>query len=246
VGTFLAFAALVAFGVGVVALIKGRLPKLGIAGRKQALLVLVGSFVVFIVGVSISEPTEPSSTSASPSPEVSSSPSVAPSAEPSSLAPSTAAPVVKLTAPQKEQVKSILLNSVSHYETQLARGADILPETPYPNAGAALAAYSNPSSPASRWREFGQANGPFKDFSYMEAEKQARAVYPDVASMPDALSDWSSEMNEMSSAWADWFFVANDWQTSSASDSELQAAEKDVRDALARARSTVGAVIANS
>jgi len=124
---------------------------------------------------------------------------------------------------QKAQVQAILLESVAHYEGLLNTGKQAL---------------NRSDNQFARWR---QERRPDQDLSSDEAWRKALELYPGDA--PAALEDWAAQMIRVQAALNGWVNAAVSWQVRSKSDAELAAAEQEVRNALAKARQLVAAVV---
>jgi len=104
-GGFVAFVGFVAIVLGIVAAIKGSLPRFRLQKRKQAVGVIAAGFLVFVTGAAMSAPKQGGpapaagqSIARSVTPEPTASPSDAP-VEPAAPAPTTEAPVEAVASP---------------------------------------------------------------------------------------------------------------------------------------------------
>ena len=150
-------------------------------------------------------------------------------------------PVVSAAAKQK--IRSILTASVDHYENLLRLGKAALAGERYPDSTAGLAAFADPASGASRFRDYRTGANPENDLSLLDAFKKADSYFA-AANEPDAISNWRDDMSEAQSRLIQWVQVAVDWQISSASNAQLAAAEQSFLNGLAKARRDIDQVIA--
>ena len=149
-------------------------------------------------------------------------------------------PVV--TAADKEKVNVILTANVDHFAHLLTLGELILGSTQYPSASAGLAAFSDPNSAASRFSAYRKQQNPEGDLSYLAAFKQADSYYT-AANEPPSIGTWHDDMGLVGTDLDEWVKVAVGWQIRQNTTAALQAAERTVETALAKARRDVVAVI---
>jgi hypothetical protein len=150
-------------------------------------------------------------------------------------------PVV--TASDKAKVSQILSASVDHYAHLLALGESALGSTQYATANAGLAAFSDPNSAASRFRDYRKRSNPEGDLSFLNAFKQADRFYT-AANEPNAISTWRDDMDTATVDLNEFVTLAVGWQIREHTTTQLQASERRVDAALAKARSDVAAVVA--
>lgn len=141
----------------------------------------------------------------------------------------------KLTAGQRSQVRSILLESVAHYEAEFAAGKEALGSTQYPNAYAGLAALKEPNSAASKFSTFRKHSNIENDLSYQSAFERADHIFT-AANEPHAMEAWRNAMERAWSAIIPWVNDAVSWQIGSVSTSKLQSDEGAIESSLAQAR----------
>jgi hypothetical protein len=151
---------------------------------------------------------------------------------------SFSAAVAKLTPVQTDQVKSILLGNVNHYAALLTQGEQILGTTPYPDANAGLTAMSDPTSAASRFRDYRKDPNPESDHSYLDAFKKADAFY-NAANEARSIGTWRDDMGRATSDLTKWVQDAATWQVSEIPTSQLQADAARVTSDLQTARNDV-------
>lgn len=150
-------------------------------------------------------------------------------------------PVV--TAADKGKIRSILTGSVDHYQHLLTLGAQILGTTQYATANAGLAAFSDPNSAASRFRDYRKNPNPESDLSFLAAFKKADNFYT-AANEPAAISTWRDDMDTVSTDINEWVNLAVGWQIREKTTAQLQAAEAKIERDLAKARADVTAAVA--
>jgi hypothetical protein len=196
------------------------------------------------VATAAASPTpSPSATATgSPSPVVLPSPSLAALASPTaaSVAPSPSTSP-GLTAAQVSQVRKILTANVKHYEATLAAGQRALGTTRYQDAFAGLAAFDDPKSAASRFRDWRLKAKVDTDVSYVDAARAADDVLGDLDE-PEAVSAWTDHTGDALTALIGWANTAPDWQIRAASDADLAAAADAVKLALDKAKADIAAV----
>lgn len=153
------------------------------------------------------------------------------------------AKVPVITAADKSSIRAILTASVNHYAHLLVIGEQALGTTQYANGAAGVAAFNNPDSAASKFRDYQQKYKPASDESFNTAFEQADRYYT-AANEPTAITTWRNDMITATSDLSSWVQLAVGWQIREHSTSQLQAAERAVVSALARARRDVDRVIA--
>lgn len=165
------------------------------------------------------------------------SPTTAPTPAP------TAAPTTppKLTAQEIAQVKAILSASLKHYKNAFAAGKTALGTTQYADAFEGLAAFDDPNSAASRFRDWRAASGIEQDISYSDAFYEAQAIYGDRAE-PPAFDNWDFDMADAWTGIYEWVNVAVGWQIRSETTSSLNAAAKVVTDAFTKAQADINSI----
>jgi hypothetical protein len=150
-----------------------------------------------------------------------------------------------LTTAQRSRVRSILLGSVSHYTDELDEGVRIIGTTQYPSADAGLAAFDDPTSAASKFSAYQRRRNPASDLSYQDALGKADALYT-ADNEPQAVLTWTTDMDDMVAAFAQWVQTATSFQIQEKDATALRQAEQKVRRALGRTRHDVATIIANS
>lgn len=148
-----------------------------------------------------------------------------------------------ITAADKAKISAILTGSVDHYQHLLALGEQALGTTQYATANAGLAAFNDPNSAASRFRDYRQSPNPESDLSFLTAFKKADNFYT-AANEPAAISTWRDDMDTVSTALNEWVNLAVGWQIHEKTTPQLQAAEAKIEHDVAKARSDVSAVVA--
>ena len=150
-------------------------------------------------------------------------------------------PVV--SAAEKNKIDAILTGSVNHYALLVALGKQALGTTQYANANAGLAAFADPNSAASRFRDYRAKSNAERDLFYLKAFQRADSYYT-AANEPAAISTWRDDMTQMTGDLIQWVNVAVDWQIRNASTAKLQAAAARVDADLAKAKRDIAAVLA--
>ncbi len=150
-------------------------------------------------------------------------------------------PVV--TAATKARVREILTSSVDHYAHLLALGEQALGSTQYANATVGLAAFNDPNSAASRFRDYRKKSDPEGDLSFLNAFKKADGYYT-AANEPNSIGTWRDDMSLVGSDLSEWVNVAVAWQIREHTTAQLQAAEHKFEAALAKARRDIADVVA--
>jgi hypothetical protein len=150
-------------------------------------------------------------------------------------------PVV--TAAAKAKVRAALTASVDHYAQLLALGQRALGSSQYADANAGLAAFSDPNSAASRFRDYRTTANPEGDLSFLGAFKRADSVYT-AANEPNSISTWRDDMDNAQSDLSTWVTLAAGWQIREHASAQLQAAAHKVDADLAKARRDLANVLA--
>jgi hypothetical protein len=148
-----------------------------------------------------------------------------------------------ITAADKEKIRAILTASVSHYQHLLALGQQALGGVQYANATAGLNAFSDPTSAASRFRDYRKNPNPEADLSFLAAFKKADNFYT-AANEPAALGTWRDDMGTATSDLNEWVNLAVGWQIREKTTVQLQAAADKVARDLVKAQADVTAVVA--
>lgn len=143
----------------------------------------------------------------------------------------------------KAHVRRILTASVNHFAHLLVLGQQALGTTPYASATAGLAAFNDPNSAASRFRDYRSKYRAEQDLSYLAAFKRADSYYT-AANEPQAISAWQDDMTAAATALSEWVNVAVGWQIREKSNAQLNGAAGKVDAALARARRDISQVVA--
>lgn len=136
---------------------------------------------------------------------------------------------------QRSRARNILLASVDHYQRLLELGQAILGTQPYADGVQGLAAYSDPASAASRFRDYRKRPDPENDLSFQRAFTRADHIFT-ADNEPQAISDWQADMSDSQSALVGWVQTAVGWQISEDSTGKLNAEAATVRAGLAKAR----------
>ena len=153
--------------------------------------------------------------------------------------------IAKITAAQKQQVSAILTKNIQHYQQLLAQGKSVLGTTQYADANAGLAAFNDPSSAASRFRDWRQSSNAERDVSYINAFNQADANY-NADNEPAAISMWRDDMSTMQSDLANWVTTAVSWQIRDKTDADLSAAESQFNQDIKQVQSDLANTLASS
>jgi hypothetical protein len=151
--------------------------------------------------------------------------------------------VAVITTHEKAIVSATLSASVTHYSRVIASGERILGSEQYADAAAGLAAFNNPNSAASRFRDFRVKANVDSDLSYDGAFRSADSHYT-AANEPPSISTWQDDMELVPPDISAWESVAAGWQIRRYSTNQLRAAENRVEIALARARRDISSVVA--
>ena len=179
-----------------------------------------------------------STPSATPSPIGAPTPSPAPS-------PASTATPNKLTSAQVAQVKKILGDSLKRYRTNLAAGKAALGTTQYADAGEAVTAFYDPTSDASKFRDWRSSSQAQYDVSFSDAFSEADDFY-NADNEPAAIGDWRDDMSDVQWAGSDWIEVAVSWKIREATTYELIRAEGDLQAAFNKAQKDIDLVVAQS
>ena len=148
-----------------------------------------------------------------------------------------------VTAAEKAKIRDVLSASVDRYARLLTLGEQALGSTQYATATAGLAAFNDPNSAASRFSDYRKKSNPESDLSFLSAFKKADSYYT-AANEPTAISTWRDDMDSASAALSEWVTVAVGWQIREHTTAQLQAAERRVNAALAKARTDIAKVVA--
>ncbi|HVC76225.1 MAG TPA: hypothetical protein VND96_06885 [Candidatus Micrarchaeaceae archaeon] len=172
--------------------------------------------------------------------------------------PSASASVEKLSTAEKVQVQATLQANIDHYAQLLAAGKAALGSTPYADANAGLAAYNDPNSSASKFRDWRAQSKAEQDVSYLQAFKQANDIYLAVmGSSSGSITKWENDTSTALTNWQDdvgnvqgdlalWVQVAASWQISLKTDADLAAAEQKVNSDLNQTRQDLQQLLAVS
>ena len=150
-------------------------------------------------------------------------------------------PVV--SAAEKAKVRQILTASVDHYEQLFKEGEQAVGTTQYANANAGLAAFNDPTSAASRFRDFRSKTRAEYDLSFLNAFQKADNYFT-AANEPKSISTWRDDMGTVQSALSSWVNLAVGWQIRVKSTAELRAAQQKVEEGLGKARHDIDLIIA--
>lgn len=140
-----------------------------------------------------------------------------------------------LTAQDKARVRSILLGSVDHYASLLMTGELALGTTQYPTPQQGLAAFNDPNSAASRFRQFRSESNVESDLSFNRALGAAGKFFT-AANEPQALTTWQEALIQTTGDLYVWVGDAVNWQIRGVPTSKLQADASAVTKDLAAAR----------
>jgi len=162
-----------------------------------------------------------------------------------SPATSSTSPGTSITSPATAiataQVAAILSASDQHYLSMFTTGTTALGTTQYPDGSAGVAAFNDPQSAASRFRDWRQSSKAEQDLSFMDAFKQADAFYT-ADNEPPAMASWRDDMNQAQADLIGWVQVAVKWQISQASSADLGAAAKTFTNDMTTAQKDATAV----
>ncbi len=166
-------------------------------------------------------------------------------ASPAAAAGAAAAPAGgTLSANTKQTIAKILQGSIDNHREYLDLGKRALGTTRYANAAAVSTAQDQPSTPAAKFQAWRDQTNIDDEQTYQDAFNQAMDVYDGVRVTPnDALTDWLSDMSDVQQSLSDWADTAQDWEGREATDADLSAAEKKVRDLLAKAQADMQAAL---
>lgn len=148
-----------------------------------------------------------------------------------------------ITAAEKTKIQAILTTNVSHYQHLLDLGKQALGSTQYATAIEGDAAFSDPNTAASRFRDYRSSSNAERDLSFLSAFKKADDFYT-AANEPDAIGTWRDDMSNLQGDLIEWINVAVGWQIREKTTAQLDAAEARVTRDLAKARADVTAVLA--
>lgn len=174
------------------------------------------------------------------------------------VSPSANSSVEQLSPAQKAQVEAVLQANIDHYAQLLAVGKTALGTTPYSDATAGLAAFNDPNSSASQFRDWRSQSKAEQDVSYLEAFKQANDIYLAVMGSSSgpvtkwendtstALTNWQDDIGNVQADLAQWVQVAAGWQISSKTGADLAAAEQKVNSDLSKTRQDLQQLLAVS
>src|SRR4051812_17464635 len=101
-----------------------------------------------------------------------------------------------ISASAKAKVRSILLANAKHYREELDQGVRIIGSTQYSDSFAGLAAFDDPNSAASRFRDYRKDSNPENDVSFLDAFKKADKFY-NAQNEPDAIGTWRDQMSDV-------------------------------------------------
>jgi len=139
------------------------------------------------------------------------------------------------TAARRAFARRILLASVDHYQHLFAQGQAIIGVHQYSGAFEGLAALSDPTSAASRFRDYRQHPNPESDQSFQQAFARADHIFT-ADNEPQAISDWQADMSDLTSGLSVWINEAVEWKIQEIPTAKLDAAASSVRTGLAQAR----------
>lgn len=150
-------------------------------------------------------------------------------------------PVV--TAADKIKVSQILMASVAHYQHLLELGKAALGSTQYTSGTAGLAAFGDPNSAASRFRDYRKMSNAERDLSFLTAFKKADDYYT-AANEPNSIGSWRDDMSTATSSLNEWVSIAVGWQISGQTTAELNVAEAKFNRDVSKAQADISAVVA--
>ena len=131
---------------------------------------------------------------------------------------------------------------------QAARGwrAGCTGSTQYANANAGLAAFNDPNSAASKFRDYqgGQGQGPTNDLSFLAAFKQADSYYTAADEPTSAITAWQNDISNAQAGFNQFTNVGTGWQISQYTTAQLRAAERQITENLAKARRDISEIVA--
>ena len=128
---------------------------------------------------------------------------------------STATPgETKLSPAQKAQVVTLITNTTNHFTQIWIDGQIALGTQPYPNADAGLAAFDDPTSAASLFRDWRKSEDPALAISsLLDTFNKADALY--TGSIPDdALLTWRDDVSQLTTDMEVWVTDGASWQIS--------------------------------
>jgi hypothetical protein len=132
------------------------------------------------------------------------------------------------------KASKLLLASTQHYADMFAAGQKIVGHTQYPDLKAQSQAVATKTSPAAELIAYRQAPNPEADVTYLTVLSQAQAAFG-TASPPAVLGTWSTDMGKVHDDLSSWVDTAVRYQSSSASQAQLNAAAGVVTADLAAA-----------
>jgi hypothetical protein len=150
-------------------------------------------------------------------------------------------PVV--TAAEKAKVRTILTQSVDHYQQLYNEGKQALGTTQYATAQAGVAAFNDPNSAATRFGAYRHTSKVQTDESYLNAFEKADRVYT-AANEPKAISSWRDDMGNLTGDLYAWVDLAVSWQIKEKSTGQLEAAEHKIDNDFAAASRDVARTVA--
>lgn len=153
--------------------------------------------------------------------------------------------IAKITAAQKQQVSDILSKNIQHYQQLMAAGKQVLGTTQYADANAGLAAFNDPNSAASKFRDWRQSSNAERDLSYLDAFTQADKNYT-ADNEPTAISTWRDDMSTMQVDLSAWVTTAVSWQIRDKTDADLNAAQATFEQDIKQVQSDLAATLAAS
>lgn len=148
----------------------------------------------------------------------------------------------------RERVRAILTANVDHYAKLLAAGEQALGSTQYTNADAGLAAFNDPDSAASKFRDYqgGQGGGPTNDLSFIDAFRQADSYYTAADEPTSAITAWRNDISNAQAGFNQFTTVGTGWQISQYTTAQLRSAERQIADDLAKARRDIAEIVASN
>lgn len=154
--------------------------------------------------------------------------------------PKVAAPAAAAHA-DREGAFAVLTANIAHYRSVFGRGQAVIGRTRYANGEEGLTAMEDPNSAAARFRDYRKNPNPELDLSFQDAFGQADTHFT-ADNEPQAIRDWRDDMGTMQDDLGKWVQVAVDYQISSKSQADLDAAAAKVRQDLAKAEADARAV----
>ncbi|MGH7745005.1 MAG: hypothetical protein ACREQ5_09430 [Candidatus Dormibacteria bacterium] len=141
----------------------------------------------------------------------------------------------------REGAFAVLTANIAHYRNVFEQGQAIIDHTQYANGEEVRVAMEDPSSAAARFLDYRENSNPELDMTFLDAFRQADKGFT-THDEPQAIRDWVDDMSFMHDDLARWVHVAVDYQSSTKSQVDLDAAAATVRQDLAQAEADARAV----